>query len=187
MRKRLFLFLGIAAIALPIGVAVSGDKANPKDNAPPAAPVPKTASSRIVQVTVYPNSALITREVDTPAGVGPFELVVNPLPPQTVDSSLYSEGSDSARVMSTRFRTRPVREDTREEVRKLEDELRKLSLDAQKLQADLRAAEQNSHMVTKLEDFTAITNKTNDKTPLNSESIIALSKYVMDSRAARAK
>src|SRR5262245_22388919 len=133
MKKYLFGLLGLAVIALPIGVAVSADK-----EIATAAPAPKTAASRINHVTVYPNSALITREVDVPAGVGTFELVVNPLPPQTVDSSLYSEGTDGTRVLSTRFRQRPIREDTREEVRKLDDELRKLHLAAQKLQADIQ-------------------------------------------------
>ena len=51
---------------------------------------PKLAPNRIVAVTVYPNSALVPREVDVPEGVGSVELVVNPLPAQTVNSSLYS-------------------------------------------------------------------------------------------------
>src|SRR5262245_38545697 len=130
MRKPFFMLLGIAVVALPIGYVVSADR----EGQPAAAPAAKTAASRINHVTVYPNSALVTREVEVPAGVGTFELVVNPLPPQTVDSSLYSEGSDGTRVLSTRFRQRPIREDTREEVRKLDDELRKLHLAAQKLQ-----------------------------------------------------
>src|SRR5262249_16314813 len=138
MKQRLFLIIGLV-IVISVGAAVSQDKANPKDKAPDAAPVPKTSTSRIVQVTVYPNSALIPREVDAPAGVGTFELVVNPLPPQAIDSSLYSEGSDGIRILSTRYRTRPIREDTREEVRKLEDELRKLTFNEEKLQGDLKA------------------------------------------------
>ena len=82
--------------------------------------------SRVVSVTVYQNNALVTREVDVPAGDGTFELVVTPLPPQTVDSSLYSEGTDGIRVLTTRYRTRPIKEDTREEVRKVEAELKSL-------------------------------------------------------------
>src|SRR5262249_8482862 len=80
-----------------------------------------------------------------------------------------------------------IREDTREEVRKLQDELRKLHIAQQKLQGDLTATQQNQQMLAKLEDFTATTTKTSDKSALNSESIIALSKYVMEPRAARAK
>ena len=60
----------------------------------PATPVPgvKTVASRVTAVTVYPNSALVTREVEVPAGTGTVELVVTPLPPQTINSSLYTEG-----------------------------------------------------------------------------------------------
>src|SRR5437660_247055 len=87
---------------------------------------PKAAPSRIAAVTVYPDSALVTREVDVPAGQGNLELVVTPLPHTVVSSSLYSEGSDGVRILTTRFRSRPVKEDTREEVRKLPDEQRKL-------------------------------------------------------------
>src|SRR5206468_3469058 len=80
------------------------------------------AKSRIVKVTVYPSNALVTREVEVPAGAGLAELVVPELPQHTVDTSLYCEGSNGIRVLSTRYRQRPVLEDTREDVRKLEDE-----------------------------------------------------------------
>src|SRR5439155_24993608 len=73
---------------------------------PPAQP--KTAPSRVTAVTVYQNSALVTREVEVPEGAGAIELVVSPLPPQTVDSSLYSEGSDGLRILTTRYRMRPI-------------------------------------------------------------------------------
>src|SRR5262249_2716825 len=77
----------------------------------------KSASSTIEHVTVYQNNALVTRLVDVPAGTGTLELVVSPLPPQTVNTSLYSEGSEGLRVLTTRFRLRPIKEDTRDEVR----------------------------------------------------------------------
>ena len=40
--------------------------------------------------------------------------MVTALPEQTVDSSLYSEGNDSIRILTTRYRMRPIKEDTRE-------------------------------------------------------------------------
>jgi len=185
MKQYLWLALGLAVVATPIGIAVSADKNGAPAAAAPAAP--KIAGSKIAHVTVYPNSALVTREVDVPAGTGTIELVVNPLPPQTLDNTLYSEGSDGLQVLSTRYRQRPIREDTREEVRKLEDELRKLHQNGQKIQADIQAATQNMQMIAKLEDFTAAGAKSGEKSALNSESAIALAKYVMDSRAAKAK
>ena len=102
-----------------------------KDEAPP-----KTAASKITHVTVYPDSALVTREVDVPAGDGIVEVIVTPLPPHTVNSSLYSEGTDGIRVLTTRFRTRQLLEDTREDVRKLQDELRQLEMAREKLDAE---------------------------------------------------
>src|SRR5437660_7136132 len=74
--------------------------------APPAKgeEAPKMATSRITHVTVYPDSALVTREVDVPGGAGVMELVINGLPEQTVSSSLYAESSEGIRVLTTRFR-----------------------------------------------------------------------------------
>ena len=55
-------------------------------------PPPRPAVSRIVAVTVYQGQALVTREVSVPEGEGNVELIVTPLPPQTVDNSLYYRG-----------------------------------------------------------------------------------------------
>src|SRR5688500_9238624 len=89
----------------------------------PAAPVDPpqpVAPSKLVAVTVYQGTALVTREVEVPEGNNLVEIVVSPLPVQTIDSSLYTEGTDGIRVLSTRFRARAVKEDTREEVRAIE-------------------------------------------------------------------
>lgn len=148
----------------------------------------KVAASRITNVTVYQNNALVTRAVDVPEGLGSMELVVTPLPPQTVNSSLYSEGSDGIRVLATRYRMRPIKEDTREEVRKLETQLKELALAAQKLQGDMKTLEQNLQLLAKLESFTAAgTAHATEKGALNSDSSIALSKYVMEQRDRKSK
>ncbi len=149
---------------------------------------PKVAISKITAVTVYPNSALVTREVDVPAGTGTVELVVSPLPQHTVNSSLYSEGSDGLRVLTTRFRSRPVYEDTREEVRKIEDDAKKLVLTAQKIQADMKACTDNMTLLTKVETFTTVATTTAaDKGKLDSTETIGLTKYIMETRGDKAK
>lgn len=73
----------------------------------------KPAASRVTAVTVYQGNALVTRTVDVPEGKGLVEVVVTPLPAETIDSSLYTEGTDGLRVLSTRYRMRAVKEDTR--------------------------------------------------------------------------
>lgn len=149
---------------------------------------PKLAPSRIVAVTVYPNSALVTREVDVPEGTGSVELVVNPLPAQTVNSSLYSEGNDGLRILTTRYRMRPIKEDTREEVRKLEAQIKQIQQTNAKLASDAAVIEKNMAMLAKLEDFTGTSLKSlTEKGLLNGDQIILLSKYVMESRSDKAQ
>ncbi len=105
-------------------------------------------------MTVYQGQALVTREVSVPEGKGTVKLVVPPLPPQTVDNSLYTEVADGLRVVSTRFRTRAVKDDTRQEVRAKEELLKKFSTDAQKLQKEVAVHEQDLQYLQKLEGFT---------------------------------
>src|SRR5262245_5478182 len=191
---KLKLILGSFALAFVLAGAALWLHAQPAD--PAAAPVPgrdaepppRTAGSRVTHVTVYPNSALVTREVEVPAGQGTLELVVTPMPERTVQSSLYSEGENGLRVMSTRFRTRAIKEDTREEVRKLEDEIKKLQREQQKLQGDAATCQQNMQLLGKLENFTqSSTTHATEKGKLDSDATIQLVKYVMDGRAEKHK
>ncbi len=148
--------------------------------------VAKTAVSRVTAVTVYQGNALVTREVDIPEGRGLVELVVTPLPAQTVDSSLHAEGTDGLRVLSTRYRTRAVKEDTRKEVRAKEAQIHTLKLEAQRVQAEIKVIEQNLQLLTKLEGFTGATmQQLTEKGVLNSEATLALTKYVMTTRAEK--
>lgn len=148
----------------------------------------KPTASRIVAVTVYQTSALVTRTVDVPEGAGTIELVVSPLPPETVPSSLYAEGTDGIRVLNSRFRTRAIREDTRDEVRKLQAQIKQLAQEAQRLQADVKTATENQQFLTKLEAFTGATMQhLTEKGLLSAETTIALAKYVMATRSERSK
>src|SRR5262249_17639086 len=110
------------------------------------------------------------------------------LPVRTVDTSLYSEGSDGVRVLSTRFRMRPVLEDTREDVRKLEDERKKLQLAAEKVVSEMGSIKQNLMTLSKLEKFSegAVAHAA-DKGGVNGDAAITMAKYIMEQRAERAK
>ena len=89
------LFLG--GTWRPAGLTAQEAKGNP------AAKVVVTPS-RIAAVTVYPSSAMVTREAEVPAGKGVVEVTISPLPTQAVLSSLNTEGTEGIRVLSTRFR-----------------------------------------------------------------------------------
>jgi hypothetical protein len=166
----------------------TGPATAPIGPAAAAAKAPTTAPSKVIGVTVYQGTALVTREVEVPAGQGLVEVVVSPLPPQTIDSSLYTEATDGLRILSTRYRTRAVKEDTRAEVRALQDQIKKMEAEQQRLQKELQVADQNLLFVGKLEQFTAATMQTlAEKGMLNGETTITLSKYVMSGREEIAK
>jgi uncharacterized protein (TIGR02231 family) len=200
MWKRTLLALagcGLAALLLlavtPGPAQPPADKKTPTDP-PPVKPADqvisatskgeKPATSRVAAVTVYTNGARVTREVEVPEGDGTFELTVAPLPPATVNSSLYTEGTEFIRVLATRFRSRPILEDTRAEVRKLQGELAQLRQSEEKLESDLRAVDARLKHFDKLEAYTGVTTvQLTEKSALNSESVIALSKYINEGRA----
>ncbi len=154
------------------------------ENVPP----PRPAVSTITDVTVYQGQALVTRTVTVPEGDGTIELVVTPLPSQTVDSSLFTEGSDGLRVLSTRFRTRAVKDDTRQEVRAKEELIKKLHDEAVKLEKEIAVHDEDLQFLQKLGGFTgASLAGLTAQGRLESEPIIALSKFVMDNRGAKTK
>lgn len=148
----------------------------------------KAAPSRIVQVTVYPDTALVTREVDLPTEKGYYELVVSPLPPTVVANSLYGEGNDGMRVLATRYRTRAVEMDTRKEVRELNEQEGKISLDNQRLASEAKTIESNAGFLTKLEAFVAAnTTHATEKGKIEAGEVTKLSEYVMDLRRIQNK
>jgi len=189
MTASIWLVAGLACAQL--GGMVRTPPANFEENPQMPAedvPAPRPAASKIVAVTVYQGQALVTREVGVPEGEGIVELVVTPLPAATMDNSLYTEGGEGLRVLSTRFRTRAVKEDTRREVRAKEESIKELGLEAQRLQSEIAARGKDLQYLDKLEGFTGSTLQTlTDKGRLDGEAILTLSRFVMDSRGAKSK
>jgi uncharacterized protein (TIGR02231 family) len=185
----------LAAFALSstaLAQAPSPPNAAPAPVQAPEAPqvedvaAPRPASSRVSSVTVYQGSALVTREVIVPEGKGASELVVTPLPARTIANSLFTEGSEGLRVLSTRFRTRAVREDTSRAVRAKDEEIKALLADADRIKKQIDVIGQNLGFLQKLETFTGATMQgVAEKGMLNGETTIRLTTFVMDSRAEK--
>ncbi len=158
----------------------------PKLDGKPAEP--KSAASRVTAVTVYTDTALVTREVTVPDAAGPAEVVVTPLPTGVVPTSLYAEGTDGVRVLTARFRSRAVAEDNRAEVRALEAKIKEGKRKVQALEADAKALDENTKLLGKLETFTAATlQHLTEKGQLDAETTIALATYIRETRAKAAK
>lgn len=146
------------------------------------------ASSRVIAVTVYQGTALVTRQVEIAEGAGLTEVVVSPLPAETIDGSLYTEGTDGIRVLSTRYRTRAVKEDTRQEVRAKQDQILQLQQTNAQLQRQVQVLTENLAFLAKLENFTSVTmQQLAEKGFLNSDTTLKLAGYVMDTRAEKNK
>jgi Domain of unknown function (DUF4139)/N-terminal domain of unknown function (DUF4140) len=182
MRRR--YFVGLAALLslsfLGLSSALFSSDSASAVAADIQAPESKLAKSRIDRVTVYPNSALVTRTVDVPDGNGLIELVVNPMPDRIVPSTMYSEAAEGLRVLTTRFSTRQVFEDTSVERRKLEAEREQLQVLAAKIVSDISSVNMNMALLSKLENVTEKGKHTGDE-------VIAMTKYVMEQRTDKAK
>lgn len=164
-----------------------GDGKKEGDAAPPT-PGVKLVTNRVTSITIYPNNALVTREVDVPEGTGTLELTVNPMPPATITSSLFTEGSEGIRVLTTRFRTRTIVEDKRADAQKLHDEIKQLQLAREKLEGESKALAENDKTITKMESFMTITTmQSAEKGTLNTEAAIALSKHIREQRLETAR
>jgi len=180
---RRWLISSAVILSLPLVAALgpmlwSGGKAQELQEAPQ--PAVRLAKSRIDKVTVYPNSALVTREVEVPDGTGLVELTVTPIPDRIVPSTMYSEAGNGLRVLTTRFATRHVLEDTSEERRKLEAEQEKFMVLGSKIDSDINSLQTNMNLLNKLEGVAQQAHHTGDE-------VIAMSKYVMEQRIERAK
>ncbi len=163
---------------------------DPKTQPPAKQPTAgvKVAPSKITSVTVYPNSALVTRDVEATGPAGRVEIVVSPLPATTIPSSLYAEGAEGIRVLTTRFRTRPIVEDTRAEVVKVRDEIKQLLIAREKIEGDLQAVQDNIKLIAKMENFLNVTTiQATEKGVLNAEAAITLAKHIREQRAETSK
>ena len=183
---RSWLVAGLVCASTTSAYAQFGGGGVPPAKVAEDVPSPKPAESKILAVTVFRGNALVTREVVVPEGKGVIELVVTPLPSRTLDGSLYTESTDGFRVLSSRLRTRAVRADTRKEVRAREEQVDALRAESARIKGEIRVAEQNLEFLQKLEGFTGTTlHSLAEKGGIDSEKIIVLSDYVMNSRAEK--
>ena len=83
-------------------------------------------------------------------------------------------------MLTTRFSTRQVLEDTSEERRKLEAELEKFQVLGSKIESEITSLQKNMELLNKLEGITEKGKHTGDE-------VIGMAKYVMEQRVEKAK
>ena len=117
------------------------------------ADAPKTGGA-ISKITVYRGQALVTRTISIDLPAGSSELIVEGLPAQVVPESIYAQSPDTIKVLSVRFRERPVMEDTREEVKQLDAQIEDVKHKLKYAESELTHFNQQWQMFEKLKDFT---------------------------------
>jgi hypothetical protein len=116
---------------------------------------PTVINGRVSAVTVYQGQALVTRELELPKAQGLLEVVVSNLPESVLPGSLFAEPSDGVEVRSVRYRTRPIEEDVRQEVRELDEQIQVVQDKLAAVAQERTLLEQRKGYLTQLEQFSA--------------------------------
>jgi len=139
----------------------------------------QTTTGTISKVTVYRGQALVTRTLDVDLPSGTSELIVTDLPAKIVPESLYAQTSGDIKVLSVRFREKAVREDTREEVKKLDAQIEEVK---RKLKHAAKDRENANDLWNKFKDLWKIAidgaNVDLNRSVMQSEQIESYTKYL---------
>jgi len=139
----------------------------------------QTTTGTISKVTVYRGQALVTRTLDVDLPAGTSELIVTDLPAKIVPESLYAQASGEIKVLSVRFREKAVREDTREEVKKLDAQIEEVK---RKLKHATKERENATDLWTKFKDLWKMAidgaNVDLNRSVMQSEQIESYTKYL---------
>lgn len=139
----------------------------------------------IESVTVYRGQALVTRVVNVPGPAGVREVVVTDLPARVLPGSIHAESTSDVRVRSVRFRTRPVSQDVREEVRELEAQIAGLEDGLRAVKRRQALLTEHAALLESMKNFVAPTSTVElTKGVLNAETLEKLTGYI---RAEREK
>jgi len=79
-----------------------------------------STTGTIARVTVYRGQALVTRRIEVDLRAQSSDLIVEDLPANIVPESIYAQAADGTKILSVRYREQAVKEDTRDEVKKLD-------------------------------------------------------------------
>jgi len=139
----------------------------------------QTTTGTISKVTVYRGQALVTRTIDVDLPAGTSELIVTDLPAKIIPESLYATTSGDVKVLSVRFREKAVREDTREEVKKLEAQIEEVT---RKLKHAAKERENATDLWNKFKDLWKMAidgaNVDLNRSVMQSEQIESYTKYL---------
>ncbi len=143
---------------------------------------------RVDAVTVYRGQALVTRVVAIPGPAGLREIVVTDLPAHVVPSSIHAQSTTGLEVRSLSYRSRPVQEDVRQEVREIDEQMRGIQDDMASNRKKLELILEHQGFLDRLDQFTAETAVSElSRSVLDPEKLKAMSAYLYEQRSELAE
>jgi hypothetical protein len=135
----------------------------------------------IRQVTLYRNSALVTREIAVPPGEPSRTLDVPDLPELMIANSVYADGDESTVVRAVRVSNSPAVESQRQEVRDLDRQLEELKQQRAELQVTLGVIAKNIESLDQLCRFSSAAGQVDlNRGVLNAETLTGLTTFSMN-------
>ncbi|MFO0872721.1 MAG: mucoidy inhibitor MuiA family protein [Phycisphaerales bacterium] len=144
---------------------------------------PASVAGTIDAITVYRGQAMVSRVIDIPGEAGLREIVVPGLPEFLIPASLYAESGDGVEVRSVSYRIRPLSEDAREGVRKIDAQIRATQDARDAVVARQAFLQWQRQYLEKLENFLAGTVQVeNNRGVLNAETVAKMSELITTQR-----
>ena len=138
-----------------------------------------TTTGTISKVIVYRGQALVTRTINVDVPPVASELIVKDLPANIVPESIYAQTSDNIKVLSVRYRQKAVKEDTREEVKRLDAEIEDVNNQISHAEWDYKHRRSQWEMFEKLRDFAVTAAKSDlNRGLLTFEPLEKLAEYI---------
>ena len=135
----------------------------------------------IRQVTLYRDSALVTREIAVPPGEPSRTLDVPDLPELMIANSVYADGDESTVVRAVRVSNSPAVESQRQEVRDLDRQLEELKQQRAELQVTLGVIAKNIESLDQLSRFSFAAGQMDlNRGVLNAETLTGLTTFSMN-------
>ena len=139
--------------------------------------------SKVSEVTLYRNQAMVTRKLVLAGEAGSQEIVVTDLPENIVAASLFAEGDTDVEVRAVQFRTRATGESPRKEVRELQTKIRAVQQKIELAGKKLNLLKKRNEYLDKMETFSAKTATSDlDRGVLDAEALEKLTTFSFDQR-----
>lgn len=138
----------------------------------------------VAEVTLYRNQALVTREI--PLSLAKDGLLrITDLPEAVDPDSLFAEGGEGITVQALRVSPRVVDEADQESIRNKRREIEAIELEIRRVESELAVNKWDLEKLNRMVELSADLGRTDlSRGTLNAESLIRLTDFAMEKRAA---